>query len=224
MGLPVAGVPILVALYGDLTLVLLTTILATALSDPPMLWRFRKNWREATILTGFLTMGLVGIVLGTRVLLYVKTPVLCALLAVIVVAFIIVSWIGKVPAMSRALAQRIGPAFGLVCGIVQGSAGACGPLVTSYLVSTQLTRSGLLFSINAVFFVLDWTQLVSLQTLHLTTTAIVWTSLAVAVLALAGMAIGLAIQKKINDMAFRRAILLMLVCSATGLIVRAVRG
>lgn len=37
MGLPVAGVPILVALYGDLRLVLLTTVFATALSDVPML-------------------------------------------------------------------------------------------------------------------------------------------------------------------------------------------
>ena len=224
MGLPVAGVPILVALYGDLRLVLLTTILATALSDPPMIWRFRASWREATILVGFLVMGLVGIILGTRILLYVKTPVLCAVLAAIVIAFIAISWLGRVPTMSRVLARRVGPLVGFVCGTVQGAVGASGPIVTSYLVSSQLTRNGFLFSINAIFFVLDWTQLASLQSLHLTTAAIVWTSLAVAVLALAGMAIGFAVQKRIDDVIFRRAVLLMLSCSAVGLIIRSVRG
>jgi uncharacterized membrane protein YfcA len=224
MGLPVAGVPILVALYGDLRLVLLTTILGTALSDIPMLWRFRKSYREASILYGFLICGLIGIVIGTRILIYVKVSILSAVLAAVVVAFILVSWFGKVPTMNRVLATRLGPLIGLICGIVQGSAGASGPIVTTYLVSSQLSREGFLFAINAIFFVLDWTQFVSLQQLHLTTPAI-WTSaLAVVVLVFAGMGIGFAIQKRIDDLIFRRAVLVMLACAAVGLIIRASRG
>ena len=224
MGLPVAGVPILVALYGDLRLVLLTTILGTALSDIPMLWRFRKSYREASILFGFLICGLIGIVIGTRILIYVKVSILSAVLAAVVIAFIFVSWFGKVPTMSRVLATRLGPLIGLICGIVQGSAGASGPIVTTYLVSSQLSREGFLFAINAIFFVLDWTQFVSLQQLHLTTPAIWESSLAVAVLVFAGMGIGFAIQKRIDDLMFRRAVLVMLACAAVGLIIRASRG
>src|ERR1019366_8566448 len=175
MGLPVAGVPILVALYGDLRLVLLTTVLATALSDVPMLWRFRKNYREASILVGFLICGRIGIVIGTRILLYVKVSILSAVLAAVVIAFILVSWFGKVPTMSKVLASRLGPLIGFICGVIQGSAGASGPIVTTYLVSSQISRDGFLFAINAIFFVLDWTQFVSLQQLHQTTSAI-WTS------------------------------------------------
>jgi uncharacterized membrane protein YfcA len=224
MGLPVAGVPILVALYGDLRLVLLTTVFATALSDVPMLWRFRKSYREASILVGFLICGLIGIVIGTRILLYVRVSILSAVLAAVVIAFILVSWFGKVPTMSRVLAMRLGPLIGFVCGIIQGSAGASGPIVTTYLVSSQLSRDGFLFAINAIFFVLDWTQFVSLQQLHLTTPAI-WTSaLTVAVLAFAGMGVGFAIQKRIDDAVFRRAVLVMLACAAVGLIIRALRG
>src|SRR5476649_503101 len=224
MGLPVAGVPILVALYGDLRLVLLTTIFATALSDVPMLWRFRKSYREASILTGFLICGLIGIVIGTRILIYVKVSILAGVLAAVVIAFILVSWFGKVPTMSRVLATRLGPLIGLACGVIQGSAGASGPIVTTYLVSSQLSRDGFLFAINAIFFVLDWTQFASLQQLHLTTQAI-WTSaLAVVVLAFAGMGVGFAIQKRIDDAIFRRAVLVMLACAAAGLIIRALRG
>jgi uncharacterized membrane protein YfcA len=224
MGLPVAGVPILVALYGDLRLVLLTTILATALSDIPMLYRFRKNYREASILAGFLICGLIGIVIGTRILLFVKVSILSAVLAAVVIAFILVSWFGKVPTMSRVLAARVGPLIGFACGIIQGSAGASGPIVTTYLVSSQLTRDGFLFSINLVFFVLDWTQFTSLQQLHLTTPAIWASALGVVVLAFAGMGVGFAVQKRIDDTIFKRAVLVMLAFAAAGLVVRAVRG
>jgi uncharacterized membrane protein YfcA len=224
MGLPVAGVPILVALYGDLRLVLLTTVLATACSDVPLLWRFRKNYREASILVWFLFFGLAGIVLGTRLLLAVKTSILCAFLAAVVVAFILVSWFGKVPTMSRTAATRAGPLIGFICGLIQGSAGASGPIVTTYLVSSQLSRDGFLFAINAVFFVLDWTQFVSLQQLKLTTPAIWASSLAVLVLVFAGIGIGLAIQKRIDDLIFKRAVLVMLACAAVGLLIRAARG
>ena len=224
MGLPVAGVPILVALYGDLRLVLLTTVLATAVSDVPMLWRFRKNYREASILVGFLICGLIGIVIGTRILLYVKVSILSAILAAVVIAFIAVSWFGKVPTMSRAVAQRVGPLIGFACGIIQGSAGASGPIVTTYLVSSQLSRDGFLFAINAIFFVLDWTQFAALQQLHLTTPAIWQSAGIVLVLAFAGMGIGFAIQKRIDDLIFKRAVLVMLACAAVGLVIRALRG
>ena len=224
MGLPVAGVPILVALYGDLRLVLLTTVLATAISDVPMLWKYRKNYREASILVGFLICGLIGIVIGTRILLYVKVAVLSGILAAVVIAFIAVSWFGRVPTMSSAVARRVGPLIGLVCGLIQGSAGASGPIVTTYLVSSQLSRDGFLFAINAVFFVLDWTQFVSLQQLHLTTTAIWQSALVVLVLVFAGMGVGFALQKRIDDVIFKRAVLVMLACAAVGLVIRAVRG
>ena len=224
MGLPVAGVPILVALYGDLRLVLLSTILGTVLTDIPMLWRYRANARDSRMLAGFLVAGLIGIVIGTRVLTFVKTAVLAGVLAVVMVAFIIVAWIGRVPTMPRAVAARVGPLVGLACGVLQGSAGASGPVVTSYLVSTQLPRASFLFAINAIFFTLDATQFVSLQQLHLTTAAI-WTS-AVLVLALvsAGMAAGFAVQSRIDDVLFKRGVLVMLAFAALGLIVRAVRG
>ena len=219
MGLPVAGVPILVALYGDLRLVLLTTVLATAVSDIPMLWKYRKNYREASILVGFLICGLIGIVIGTRILLYVKVAVLSGILAAVVIAFIAVSWFGRVPTMSSVVAL-----IGLVCGLIQGSAGASGPIVTTYLVSSQLSRDGFLFAINAVFFVLDWTQFVSLQQLHLTTAAIWQSALVVLVLVFAGMGVGFAVQKRIDDVIFKRAVLVMLACAAVGLVIRAVRG
>jgi uncharacterized membrane protein YfcA len=224
MGVPIAGVPILVALYGDLRLVLLLTILSTAVSDVPMLWRYRRQYREAIPLAGFLVCSIAGIFIGTKILTLVNPAILCGLLAVIVVIFIPISWFGKVPTVSPVLASRIGPFLGLLCGVVQGTAGASGPIVTSFLISIKLSRASFLFAIIAMFSVLDWTQFVSLQLLHLTTTGIFIISVAFLAIVFAGMAIGFAIQKRINDLVFRRGVLVMLAIAALGLIIRASRG
>gem|GEM_PF-1251569 len=224
MGVPIAGVPILVALYGDLRLVLLMTILSTAVSDVPMLWRYRRQYREAAPLAGFLICSIAGIFIGTKILTLVNPAILCGLLAIIVVIFIPISWFGKVPTVSPVLASRIGPFLGLLCGVVQGTAGASGPIVTSFLISIKLSRESFLFAIIAMFSVLDWTQLVSLQLLHLTTTGIFIISVAFLAIVFAGMAIGFAIQKRINDLVFRRGVLVMLAIAALGLIIRASRG
>lgn len=224
MGLPVAGLPILVALYGDLRLMVLVTILGTAVADIPMLWRFRAAYREATILAGFLICGLIGIVIGTQILAVAPIALLCALLAAVVIVFIVVSWFGVLPTMSRTTAMRAGPAIGLLCGILQGSAGASGPVVTSFLVSTRLSREGFLFAINAIFLVLDWTQFTTIHLKYAASAGVWLVSAIILVLVLAGMAIGFAIQKRIDDAIFRRAVLVMLAFAAIGLITRALRG
>ncbi len=224
IGVPVAGVPVLVALYGDLRLTLLVTILSTAVSDIPMLWRYRRQYREAAPLRSFLLFSIAGIFIGTKILTLVNPAILCGLLAALVVVFIPVSWFGKVPTMSPALAARLGPFLGLLCGIVQGTAGASGPIVTSFLISIKLSRESFLFAIIAMFSVLDWTQFVSLQLLHQTTAAIAVISVAFLIVVFAGMAIGFAVQKHINDLVFRRGVLVMLAIAAAGLIVRAARG
>ena len=143
MGLPIAGVPILVALYGDLRMVLVLTILGSATADIPLLWRYRQQYRDARMLIGFGLLGIIGIVAGTQILAFVRPAILSGVLALVVIAFTILSWLGRVPTISKTLATRIGPAVGLVCGLLQGSVGAAGPVTTSYLLSTQLPRARL---------------------------------------------------------------------------------
>ena len=224
MGLPIAGVPILVALYGDLRMVLVVTILGSASADIPLLWRYRARYRDASMLIGFGIFGVIGIIAGTQILAFVRPAILSGVLALVVIVFIVLSWLGRVPTISKTVAGRIGPLVGLVCGTLQGSVGAAGPITTSYLLSTQLSREGFLFAINATFFVLDWTQFFSLQRLGLTTPLVFGASVGVAVLCFAGLWIGFAIQDRIDDRVFRRGVLLMLFLAAVALITRAARG
>ena len=222
MGLPIAGVPILVALYGDLRMVLVVTILGSATADLPLLWRYRRNYRDASMLIGFLIFGSIGIVLGTQILAFARPAILSGVLALVVIVFAVLSWLGRTPTISKTLAGRIGPVVGLVCGVLQGAVGAAGPITTSYLLSTKLSRESFLFAINATFFILDWTQFFRLQ--QLGTPLILAGSLAVTVLVFVGLGIGFAIHDRIDDKVFRRFVLVMLGCAAVALIARALRG
>ena len=222
MGLPVAGVPILVGLYGNLRDVLVATILGTAMSDLPILWRFRKQAGDLRSIVGFVIAGAIGMVIGTHILGIVRPVYLSAILAIVLVVVITVSWLGRIPTMSQEIARKIGPIVGIFAGMLQGAAGASGPVVTSYLLSMKLPRASFLFTLNAIFLVLDWTQFVSLQ--QYTTDTFRVLSIGVMVLTLAGLAVGLAIQKHINDVVFRRGVLIMLSLAALGLIARALHG
>lgn len=224
MGIPIAGVPILVALYGDLRMVLVVTVLGSATADIPMLWRYRDRWRDAKMLLGFGIMGIIGIVVGTQILAFVKPAILSGVLALVVIAFTALSWLGRIPTMSPTLAARIGPLVGLVCGVLQGAVGAAGPITTSYLLSTRLSRESFLFAINATFFVLDWTQYFSLQRLGLTTPLVFQGQIAVMILVFIGLWIGFKIQDRIDDTLFRRGVLVMLGLAAVALVTRALRG
>ncbi|MFN2460482.1 MAG: sulfite exporter TauE/SafE family protein [Candidatus Velthaea sp.] len=224
MGIPVVGVPILAALYGDLRLILPMTIVATTLSDVAMAWRWRRPLGEARILVPFAVAGLVGIVAGTQLLVRVRPQFLSALLACVVIAFVVVSLLGKMPTLERGAAGRWGAAIGLAAGAIQGSAGASGPIVTSYLLSMQLPRATFLFAINVIFAVLDVTQTASLGRLGLLHVASLGAVAVVTALALVGMWIGFAVHDRIDDRAFQRGVLVLLAVTAVGLLARAARA
>lgn len=224
IGLPVIGVPIMVALYGDLRAVLLVTVFATALSDIPFVVQGAKHARGVSFLAGFIGAGLVGVVLGTYLLVAIRPAILTFVLALVLIVFVAVQWLGKMPRMSRLAATRWGWLIGLAAGVLQGSAGASGPLTTSYLVSLDLPRDVFLFSINAIFLVLDWTLLVSLQRLGLYTPHLYALCAGIVALSAAGMVVGIAAGKRIDDAVFRRGVLLVLMVAVLSLLIRSLRG
>lgn len=224
IGLPVIGVPILVALYGDLRAALLVTVFATALSDIPFVVGGARHTRRVSFLVGFIVAGLIGVVLGTYLLVSVRPAILTLVLAVVLIVFIAVQWLGKMPRMTRPQATRWGWLIGLVAGVLQGSAGASGPLTTSYLISLDLPREVFLFSINAIFLVLDWTLLASLQRLGLYTPYLYALAAGIVVVSAIGMVAGIAAGRRTNDAVFRRGVLLVLTIAVLSLLLRSLRG
>jgi uncharacterized protein len=221
MGLPVVGVPLLVALYGDLRLVLPLTVMATALSDVVMVARWRKHAGDVRVLLPFAFGALLGVVAGTHLLTIVRPSLLSGALALVVISFVVASWLERMPTLTRTQALRWGPAVGAFAGIAQGGAGASGPITTGYLMSMQLARGPFLFAINIVFVVIDVAQLLSLAQIGVIRTSSLAPASLVAVVLGVGMWGGFTLQRKIDDRLFRRGILALLSLAAIGLAVRA---
>jgi uncharacterized membrane protein YfcA len=220
LGSPAIAVPALALVY-RLPAVVATMILPTVVSDLMMLARFVRHARFSPALLAFAGSGLAGIVVGTRVLVAANPDVLKVALACVVVVFVAFSWRGRMPVLGGRWELPLSVGLGLAAGVLQGSTGASGPLVTIYLFSLRLPREAFLFSINAVFLALDSTQLAALQRSGLITPARAeLAALAVVPLAL-GVVAGIALQRRVDDLLFKRAVLAALTFVAVGLLSQA---
>jgi uncharacterized membrane protein YfcA len=219
MGFPVVATPILATLY-DLPTAIAVTIPATLLSDFPMLYRFRSEWREARRIVPLVIPAVVGIVVGTRILVSVDPARLRLLLGVLVLTFVAVAAFGLAPRLDDRTTRRAAPFVGAAAGVLQGSAGQSGPIVAIYFYQAELRRSAFLFVINAFFLVVDSAQLVSLVSYGFYTPER-WLQAAGAV-CLAGpvLLFALHLHDRIGEAVFRRLVLGVLGLTGMILILR----
>ncbi|MDR0359287.1 MAG: TSUP family transporter [bacterium] len=221
LGAPALALPVLALAY-PFTLVIAVLILPTIASDVVMVARLWRHAAGARRLLVFALGGLIGIVIGTNVLVRVNPNLLKGLLGVVVLVFVATSWSGRLPSMTRRLERVAGGVTGLVAGALQGSAGSSGPLVTMYLFDLGLDRLLFLFSINALFLVLDVTQFVALHQVGLVTGGTLLLALLGGVPLLLGVAGGLALQGRIDDAVFRRVVLSVLGLVGAGLVAQSI--
>lgn len=217
LGAPALALPVLALAY-PFKLVVAVLVLPTIASDAIVLARVWRHAAGVRRLAVFAACGLAGIVIGTNVLVRANPNLLKGLLGVVVLVFVGTSWAGRMPSLSGRSERVAGGVTGLVAGALQGSAGASGPLVAIYLFDLGLDRLAFLFSINALFLVLDSTQFTTLRQVGLITGGTLALSLLAAVPLLGGVVGGLALQRRIDDRVFRRVILSVLGLVGAGLV------
>ena len=223
MGLPLIATPIIAALY-DLPTAITITMPATVLSDLPILYAYRGEWREARRLAPVLlplAAGAVGgIWLGTGLLVRLSQDLLRMVLGILVLLFVGVAHFKLIPHLSEKIASRIGLGVGLVGGVLQGAAGQSGPIISSYMYQLSLPRATYLFVINAFFLAADISQVLSLNSQGLYTTAR-WELAGVAtLLSMPTLLGGLRMQKHLSEERFRRVVLAALALTGVVLVVR----
>jgi uncharacterized membrane protein YfcA len=223
MGLPLVATPVLAALV-DLPTAIAVTIPVAALSNLPILYACRTEWREAGRLGPVLLPAVVGVVLGTRILVNVDPATLRAMLGALVLAFVAVSHFRLLPRLGERVTRRVGPLVGVTAGMLQGAAGQSGPVVSIFFFQLELPRAAFLFVINVFFFVVDTTQMLSLASHGLYTPARIAQAVAVGCLAIPALLLALRYQRRVSEHVFRRIVLLVLALTGTLLIVRTSLG
>lgn len=248
LGIPVVGTPLLVVIYDRLALMVVLMSLPTTLCSAYFVVRNLRNVREATrALLPLMPFGVLGVVVGSHVLVSVDQRLLTGLLAAVITAFVVtetsrafarwrrrpaMSPVGAepgaglgpdteappVPSRPSLLARSVvGSVVGFSAGGMQGASGASGPLVTMYLFTQPLSRPGFFLAVNAVFVVFDAVQFATLAGLGQFTQERLAVSVLATVPLFAGVALGARLARRISDAGFRAGVLLVLTAAALSL-------
>ena len=177
----------------------------------PMLRRF--GW--------FLLLTVVGVFLGTKVLVTLPLWVLNLCLGVMVLLFVVSTWLRFEFTISSQAERILSPPAGLISGFLNGMTNAAGPALAIYLYGLKLQKKEFIKSIATIFVITKASQLVAVSTWNLLNWATLSLSVSVTLFVLLGFYAGLKIQDRVNQQTFNRALLVLLFAIGMILIARA---
>ncbi len=202
---------------GIIVLSLITPVLTTL--QLRRHWAFRGVTRRIPVL---IAAAMVGSVLGTQLLIILPSYVLAILLAIFALWYA-VSSIRRGPMRLPPERERYAaPPVGLLAGIVNGTVGASGPVLGSYLLAIGLRGREWVFAISLVFWSMSFVRTTTLAATGQYQAEIVLLGLALAVPAYLAQRGGFAMQARLSAETFQRVILIVLLLSGANLLWRGI--
>ncbi|MGH3326679.1 MAG: sulfite exporter TauE/SafE family protein [Streptomycetales bacterium] len=209
LGLPTVAVPVMAAFLGVEHAVVVMTI-PGVVSNGWLLWRYRGEARGVRELPHLLVTGILGVAIGTWLLVRVDDRVLSLCLAAVIVAYVVVFLTKPGFALPARLTRLLSPVVGLASGALQGATGICGPLLATYLHGFRLRPRAYVFAVTALFLVFAVTQVLAVAQVGLFTAR----RLGEGLLALVPMAValpaGMAFSRRLNHRTFDLIVLALL--------------
>jgi uncharacterized membrane protein YfcA len=220
MGFPLIATP-MVALLLDIRIAVTILILPNLLMDMTQI--FRDGFPDA-ILRRFKSMiglTIVGVFLGTMVLVLLPLWTLNLCLGIMVLVFVISNLLKLDITISAATEKILSPIFGLVSGFLNGMTNAAGPTLAIYFYSLKLEKRDFVKSVATIFMITKATQLVAVSTWNLFNWDTLTLSLQVVLFTMLGFFAGLKTQDRVNQKTFSRGLMLLLTLVGIILIARA---
>ncbi len=176
-------------------------------------WQFRL----------FLGVGLVGLVVSAQMVRFLDVPVMLLLIGGPVTVFVLLQLLGWTPRLQRRTAG-VEAAVGGFAGLIGGFSGVWGPPTVLYLTALDTPKrdhiriQGVIYGLGALalFFAHIASGVVRWQTVPF--------SILLCVPALAGMAMGVRLQDRIDQARFKRLTLIVLLIAALNLVRRGLIG
>jgi len=219
LGFPLIATP-MVALLLDIRTAVTVLILPNLFMDSAQVIRDGLPYDVFRRFSSLILPTIIGVFLGTVVL--VKTPlwVLNLCLGVMVLVFV-TSNLLKFDFMISPHAEKIlSPAFGFISGFLNGMTNAAGPTLAIYLYSLRLEKRNFVKSIATIFMITKLSQLVAISTWNLFNWETITLSVQVLLFTLAGFYAGIRAQDRVNQKTFNRGLLILLVIIGVTLLLR----
>jgi len=222
MGFPMIATP-MVALLLDIRTAITILIIPNIVMDIAQV--FRGSFPTAIFrrFIWLLLLTVLGVFLGTKVLVTLPIWVLNLTLGVMVLAFVASSLFRFDFQISPHLEGMLSPLVGIIGGFLNGMTNAAGPPLAIYLYSLQLPKVEFIKSIATIFIITKVSQLIAVSTWNLFTPSTLGLSLEVTLFILLGFYAGLKTQDRVNQQVFNRGLLVLLFVIGVVLVVRSVR-
>jgi uncharacterized membrane protein YfcA len=220
LGFPLIATPT-VALLLDIRTAITILILPNLFMDSAQVIRGGFPYDVFRRFASLIAPTIIGVFLGTMVLVKLPLWVLNFCLGVMVLIFVFANMLKLSFTISLRAEKILSPLFGLVSGFLNGMTNAAGPTLAIYLYSLKLEKRAFVKSIATIFVITKISQLVAISTWDLFNWATISLSLQVLLFTLAGFFAGIKAHDRVNQETFNRGLLLLLLLIGIVLISRA---
>lgn len=200
-------------------------VLMSVITPLLQVFQLRYHWAYRSVverLPALLVAAAVGAIIGTQLLVLLPGYILAIALGLFALWYVIGSLRKKRRQVTDRVERRLAPGVGLLAGISNGTLGASGPILGSYLLAIGLTGRSFVFAISVVFGVMSAVRVVTLAALGEYTLVILALGVGLALPAYLGQRLGFWLQGRLSAVAFQRVLLLTLFAASVNLLYRGV--
>ncbi|MGB2199954.1 MAG: sulfite exporter TauE/SafE family protein [Pseudooceanicola atlanticus] len=181
-------------------------------------------WESVKRFRTFLVIGFIALIISAQMVRILPGNVMLLMIGVPIVLFAITQLMGKALKLGANPSRWVEVAIASFAGFIGGFSGVWGPPTVAYLTALetpkkeQIRVQGVIYGLGAValFFAHIASGVINTQTLPF--------SIALVPTALAGMWIGFRVQDRIDQAAFRKATLVVLLVAGGNLVRRGLMG
>ncbi|HET8562842.1 MAG TPA: sulfite exporter TauE/SafE family protein [Candidatus Binatia bacterium] len=220
LGFPMIATPT-VALLLDIRTAVTILIIPNLVMDIAQVFRGGFPYPMLRRFGWFLVLTVGGVFLGTKVLVTLPLWVLNLCLGVMVLLFVVSTWLRLEFTIPPQAERILSPPAGLISGFLNGMTNAAGPALAIYLYGLKLQKKDFIKSIATIFVITKTSQLVAVSTWNLLNWVTLSLSLGVTLFVLFGFYAGLKIQDRVNQQTFNQVLLVLLFAIGIILIGRA---
>jgi len=221
-GFPTLATPLL-SLFLDVKVAVVVLILPNIVMDGIQFVRRgapRATMRRFAVL---LAWGALGTVIGTRLLVALSSRTATVILGVFLLGFVALSVTRSVPRVPAGRERWLSPVAGLLAGVVGGITNVPGTPLVVYFHSLGMAKHEFVSSVAFTFVVYKLVQLAAVGYYGLLSWSLFGASVLLTAVALGAFAAGLAVQDRLEQRTFNRAVLGFLGVLGLWLVTKSVR-
>ncbi len=213
MGFPLIATP-MVAMLVDVRTAYALLLLPNIMMDVLQIARSEISWHLWRRLAPFFATTVVGVIVGTRILVAIPERAIFFCLAGMIIVYLLSVRLRVALRMPERYEPLIGSLAGLAAGVLTGVTNAIGPLAAFYVLSLELEKREFVRAVASIFLVAKLSQLAAAAHWGFFTWSIVRWSAALSLLALGAFWLGLAAQDRVRQETFLRILYVLLFAMA----------